>query len=242
MPTGRRAFEDVSDHTIASAYAQHQQPRSRFACTTGNARRRTSERDAGWWDHKLLRTPFALPRRSHRDGLFRATRRADLRLQREFSFARAAQITPQVSFGLFNERQFLERASTRGPLADEHEVNRWLDEIIVARKFEIVAVSNSNLIGFGGLYVHGDLLDHCGSLILGVREKDQGRGVGSTLLGMYADGGGVHANCSAGFSSQSLREMRPPFASIADLASNSRVCTGAFHGEELTTSTPIRWQ
>src|SRR5271154_2904468 len=81
-------------------------------------------------------------------------------------------------FALFNERQFLERASTRGPLADEHEVNRWLDGIIDARKFEIVAVSNSNLIAFGGLYVHGDFFDHCGTLMLRVRENAQGRGVG----------------------------------------------------------------
>jgi putative acetyltransferase len=97
-------------------------------------------------------------------------------------------------FALFNERQFLERASTRGPLADEHEVNRWLDGIIVARKFEIVAVSNSNLIAFGGLYVLGDLFDHCGTLMLGVREKAQGRGVGSTLLGMLLTAARLHAN------------------------------------------------
>jgi L-phenylalanine/L-methionine N-acetyltransferase len=95
---------------------------------------------------------------------------------------------------LFNERQFLERASTRGPLADEDEVNRWLDGIIVARKFEIVAVSNSNLIAFGGLYIHGDLLDHCGSLMLGVREKAQGRGVGSTLMAILLATAKMRAN------------------------------------------------
>jgi GNAT superfamily N-acetyltransferase len=97
-------------------------------------------------------------------------------------------------FALFNERQFLERASTRGPLADEHEVNRWLDGIIVARKFEIVAVSNSNLIAFGGLYVHGDLFDHCGTLMLGVRENAQGRGVGSTLMAILLATAKMRAN------------------------------------------------
>jgi putative acetyltransferase len=97
-------------------------------------------------------------------------------------------------FALFNERQFLERASTRGPLADEHEVNRWLDGIIVARKFEIVAISNSNLIAFGGLYVHGDLFDHCGTLILGVRENAQGPGVGSTLMAILLATAKMHAN------------------------------------------------
>ena len=123
-------------------------------------------------------------RRSARGGLFRATRRADLRLQREFSFRprradhAAGLFGCSTSANSWSGRRLAVRwqtsmRSTAGSM-----------EIIVARKFEIVAVSNSNLIGFGGLYVHGDLLDHCGSLILGVREKDQGRGVGSTLLGM----------------------------------------------------------
>jgi len=63
-------------------------------------------------------------------------------------------------FALFNERQFIERASTRGPLANEHEVNRWLDGIIASQKFEIVAISRSSakLVGFGGLYVHATCL------------------------------------------------------------------------------------
>jgi L-phenylalanine/L-methionine N-acetyltransferase len=119
---------------------------------------------------------------------------------RRFAPPEGVQFCPRRSdhaaglFALFNERQFLELASTRGPLADEHEVNRWLDGIIVARKFEIVAISNSDLIAFGGLYVHGDLLDPCGSLILGVREKDQSRGVGSTLLGMLLTAARMRAN------------------------------------------------
>lgn len=95
---------------------------------------------------------------------------------------------------MFNEHQFLERASTRAPLADESEVNRWLDGIVAARKFEIVAVSNSTLIAFGGLYVHGDFFDHCGTLMLGVREKAQGRGVGSTLLAILLATAKTRAN------------------------------------------------
>jgi L-phenylalanine/L-methionine N-acetyltransferase len=83
---------------------------------------------------------------------------------------------------LFNERQFLERASTVGPLADDNEVNRWLDGIVAARKFEIVAILNAKLVAFGGLYVPGGLVDHCGLLMLDVCEDAQGRGVGSTLM------------------------------------------------------------
>jgi L-phenylalanine/L-methionine N-acetyltransferase len=85
-------------------------------------------------------------------------------------------------FALFSERQFIHWASTRNPLASEDEVNRWLDGITAPRKFEVVAISDAKLVGFGGLYVHGELLDHCGSLMLGVREEAQGRGVGSTLM------------------------------------------------------------
>ncbi len=99
-------------------------------------------------------------------------------------------------FALFNERQFIERASTRGPLANEHEVNRWLDGIVASRKFEIVALSRSSakLVGFGGLYVHGDLLDHCGSLMVGVCEKAQGRGVGSMLIAILLATAKLRAN------------------------------------------------
>ena len=85
-------------------------------------------------------------------------------------------------FALFNERQFTHRASTRNPLVNEADVNRWLDEIIASRKFEVVAISDAKLVAFAGLYVDGDLLDHCASLMLGVCEEAQGRGIGSTLM------------------------------------------------------------
>jgi putative acetyltransferase len=97
-------------------------------------------------------------------------------------------------FALFNERQFIERASTRAPLADEHEVNRWLDGIIATQKFEIVALSGAKLVGFGGLYGHGDLHDHCGSLMLGVCESALGRGVGSMLLAILLATAKLRAN------------------------------------------------
>ena len=97
-------------------------------------------------------------------------------------------------FALFNERQFIQRASTRDPLVNEDEVNRWLDGIIGPRKFEVVAISDAKLVAFGGLYVHGDLLDHCGSLILGVREEAQGRGIGSTLMAILLATAKLRAN------------------------------------------------
>ena len=97
-------------------------------------------------------------------------------------------------FALFNERQFLERASTRGPLADERELNRWLDGIVAIRKFETVAIMNATAIAFAGLYVHGDLLDHCGTVMLGVSEKFQGRGIGSTLMSVLLATAKMRAN------------------------------------------------
>ena len=97
-------------------------------------------------------------------------------------------------FALFNERQFIWRAATRDPPANEDEVNRWLDGIITPRKFEVVAISDGKPVAFGGLYVHGELLDHCGSLMLGVCEEDQGRGVGSTLMAIFLTTAKLHAN------------------------------------------------
>jgi L-phenylalanine/L-methionine N-acetyltransferase len=95
---------------------------------------------------------------------------------------------------LFNEPQFLERASTLGPLADENELNQWLDGIVAARKFETVAIMNAKLVAFGGLYVQGGLFDHCGFLTLGVCEHAQGRGVGSTLVAMLLGIAKLRAN------------------------------------------------
>ncbi len=95
---------------------------------------------------------------------------------------------------LFNEPQFLERASTRGPLADASDLNAWLDRIVAARRFETVALSHAQPVAFAGLYVHGDLLDHCGSLMLGVRENVQRRGVGSTLMALMLTTAKLRAN------------------------------------------------
>jgi putative acetyltransferase len=97
-------------------------------------------------------------------------------------------------FALFNERQFTHRASTRNPLVNEAEVNRWLDGIIASRKFEVVAISDAKLVAFAGLYVHGDLLDHCASLMLGVCEEAQGRGIGSTLMAILLATAKLRAN------------------------------------------------
>ena len=128
------------------------------------------------------------------DGAFQGASR------RRFAPPEGVQFCPRRAehaaglFALFNEPQFIERASTRAPLADEHEVNRWLDGIVASRKFEIVALSSARLIGFGGLYAHGELHDHIGSLMLGVCEKAQGRGVGSTLLAILLATAKLRAN------------------------------------------------
>ena len=78
-------------------------------------------------------------------------------------------------------------------LADERELNRWLDGIVAIRKFETVAI-NATAIAFAGLYVHGDLLDHCGTVMLGVSEKFQGRGIGSTLMSVLLATAKMRAN------------------------------------------------
>jgi L-phenylalanine/L-methionine N-acetyltransferase len=83
---------------------------------------------------------------------------------------------------LFNEDDFLRHASTRDRFRSADEVNIWFDHIVAARRFEIVAVVEGGIAGFGGLYVSGDRLSHSGWLMLGVRRESQRRGIGSTLL------------------------------------------------------------
>lgn len=85
---------------------------------------------------------------------------------------------------LFNAPHFLESASTRGPWSDEGEFNAWLDGIVALRRFEAVALSNGRPVGFSGLYVHSDFRSHCGSVMLGVADDMQGRGIGSTLMAL----------------------------------------------------------
>jgi L-phenylalanine/L-methionine N-acetyltransferase len=83
---------------------------------------------------------------------------------------------------LFNEDTFLRQASTRERFRSSDEVNLWFDHIVSARRFEIVAVAEARIVGFGGLFVLGDRLSHTGWLMLGVLSDSQRRGIGSTLL------------------------------------------------------------
>lgn len=85
---------------------------------------------------------------------------------------------------LFNEERFLHDASAREPFASCEDMRIWLDGVVAAQKFEIVAVLQGEIVGFGGLYTLGDGRSHLGWLMLGVREAFQGRGIGSILLHM----------------------------------------------------------
>ncbi|MGD0640596.1 MAG: N-acetyltransferase [Roseiarcus sp.] len=85
---------------------------------------------------------------------------------------------------LFNEERFLHYASARGPFSSVDELRAWLANIACSKNFEIVGVVAGKTIGFGGLYVMGDGLDHSGWILLGVRESFQARGIGARLLRM----------------------------------------------------------
>ncbi|MGO4870836.1 MAG: GNAT family N-acetyltransferase [Roseiarcus sp.] len=85
---------------------------------------------------------------------------------------------------LFNEERFLHYASARGPFASIDELQHWLANIACSNKFEIVGVIAGKTIGFGGLYVMGDGLNHSAWILLGVRESFQARGIGARLLRM----------------------------------------------------------
>lgn len=82
---------------------------------------------------------------------------------------------------LINEDLFQDMASTRRPFETCEELRGWLDGL-AERRFEIVAVVNGAAIGFGGLYLMNDHLDHSGWICLGVRKEFQRRGIGAALL------------------------------------------------------------
>lgn len=85
---------------------------------------------------------------------------------------------------LFNEERFLHDASVREPFASCEDMRIWLDGVIAAQKFEIVAILRGEIVGFGGLYALAEAQSHLGWIILGVREAFQGRGIGSILMHM----------------------------------------------------------
>jgi len=83
---------------------------------------------------------------------------------------------------LFNEERFLRYASARGPFASAAELEAWLSGVSCSKRYEIVAVVAGRTIGFAGLYVMGEGLEHSGWVLIGVREEFQARGVGARLL------------------------------------------------------------
>ena len=83
---------------------------------------------------------------------------------------------------LFNEERFLRYASARGPFGSAAELEAWLSGIACAKRYEIVATLAGRTIGFAGLYVMGEGLEHSGWILIGVREEFQARSVGARLL------------------------------------------------------------
>ncbi len=76
--------------------------------------------------------------------------------------------------------------------------------------------------------------------MLGVSEKAQGRGIGSTLLAVLLATAKKPANLRR-VQLTVLPTMRPRSASIAPSASNSRACAAVSRGAGIAISTPIRW-
>lgn len=83
---------------------------------------------------------------------------------------------------LFNEERFVRYASARGPFGSAAELEAWLSAISCAKRYETVAVLAGRTIGFAGLYVMGEGLEHSGWILIGVREAFQAHGVGARLL------------------------------------------------------------
>lgn len=88
----------------------------------------------------------------------------------------------QGLLGLFNEECFLRSASARDPFSGCEDMLHWLEGIHATQRFEIIGLSQGEIAGFGGLYVLGDGQSHSGWITVGVRQRLQGRGIGSALM------------------------------------------------------------
>ena len=109
---------------------------------------------------------------------------------------------------LFNEERFLRYASARGPFASAAELEAWLSAVTCAKRYETVAVLAGRTIGFAGLYVMGEGLEHSGWVLIGVREEFQARGVGARLL-KTLDRRGDRRLRAAARSTDRVRRQRP---------------------------------
>jgi putative acetyltransferase len=85
-------------------------------------------------------------------------------------------------FQLFDEPSFRREALTRDAFPSFEDFATWLSEIVATERFEIVAINETGVLGFAGLYRQGEHMSHTGALMMGVREKWQGRGIGGFLL------------------------------------------------------------
>jgi putative acetyltransferase len=87
-------------------------------------------------------------------------------------------------FALFNEVRFLHDASTREPFESCEDMRGWLDGVVAAQRFELIALIGTEVVGFGALYVLGDGQSHSGTLAIGVRGAYQGQGIATILMHM----------------------------------------------------------
>lgn len=84
-------------------------------------------------------------------------------------------------FELFVEDRFQRFGTGMAPFAAVEDMLIWLNGLSKNR-VEPVALVGNKVVGMGGLYIADGRHSHIGSLFLGVKEKFQGRGIGSALL------------------------------------------------------------
>jgi putative acetyltransferase len=85
-------------------------------------------------------------------------------------------------FELFNQRSVLESALMRDPFSSVEEVNLWLSRFAAPKRVELVTVCDDHCVGFGAVYGLNDHFDHCGAIMLAVKDAFRGRGIGGRLL------------------------------------------------------------
>jgi L-phenylalanine/L-methionine N-acetyltransferase len=98
-----------------------------------------------------------------------------------FTIRQFSKADNRALFELFNEDRFQHFGTGMGPFKTPEDMQAWLNTLCTKR-FEVVSAFHGDVVGFAGLYISEGRHSHVGSILLGVREKFQKRGIGSALL------------------------------------------------------------
>jgi len=83
---------------------------------------------------------------------------------------------------VFSDPTFVHSAAAGQRFETPAHVQLWLDQMGEHGRVEIVADLEQEVAGFGGLFMGGGNQSHVGSLVMGVRQEHQRKGIGTMIL------------------------------------------------------------